>query len=105
MEADRAERRRQEKEAARENEKAAKKHGAEPQFHCPFPNCGRLFWKEPGLPDVCPYHRGLIEDVQFILAHLKPPPDEPAGTKILVPKPGMAEAAIRQARQEAGRGP
>jgi hypothetical protein len=42
------------------------------RYQCPFPKCGKLFWKEPGLPDCCPPHRQMILDVGFIMAHLRP---------------------------------
>jgi hypothetical protein len=59
----------------------------EPRFICPFPDCGKVFWKAPGKPDCCPGHRQLIKDVVFITSHLqkvKPPvaesPDKPGPT-------------------------
>jgi len=76
----------------------------EPLFRCGFPNCGAIFAKEPGKPDACIKHRNLIEDVVFIMNHLgEPPPAEgPAtdqGPKLYIPKPGMGDQAIKEARQ------
>lgn len=87
-------------------------HGNEPKYHCPFPNCPGTFWKEQGKPDACPRHRQLIADVIFILdrTHKRnegPPgnPPQDDGPKIYIPKPGMSDQAIREARQAAGKGP
>ena len=80
----------------------------EPLFRCPFPNCGQIFAKEPGKPETCLKHRALIADVMFILDHTRKPEVEPgpteAGPKLFIPKPGMADKAIEEARR-AGRGP
>ena len=78
-------------------------------YRCPFPNCGAIFAKEPWKPETCLKHRALIADVMFILDHLKKPETADAvgpqdGPKIFVPKPGMADKAIEEARR-AGRGP
>jgi len=77
----------------------------EPRYHCPFPDCGALFWKEEGKPNCCPNHRKLISDVRFILAHLKPVAEPTAddGPKIFIPKPGMENVAIAEARRAQGR--
>ncbi len=76
----------------------------EPLFRCPFPNCGAIFAKEPGKPETCLKHRALIADVMFILDHTTPPDieKEPAaeeGPKLYIPKPGMADQAIEEARK------
>ncbi len=88
----------------------------EPLFACPFPNCGSRFAKEPGKPEACLKHRQLIADVMFIINHINwstvdgkaPPvsggPPEQQGPKIFIPKPGMVDKAIAEARQAAGRG-
>ncbi len=62
--------------------------GTPPKVHkCPFPNCGVEFEPVPGRPPVCPGHLRLIDDVQFILLHLRPlEPPKPQGPKIVVPK-------------------
>lgn len=69
----------------RKEEKEAAKHGKEERFICPFPNCGVVFYKQPDTPDVCPNHRRLIADVQYILAHLKEPEPPPVKPKIILP--------------------
>ena len=76
----------------------------EPLFRCPFPGCGQIFAKEPGKPETCLKHRTLIADVMFILDHTKTPeevegPATDQGPKLYIPKPGMADKAIEQARQ------
>ncbi len=76
----------------------------EPLFRCPFPNCGAIFAKEPGKSETCLKHRTLIADVMFILDHTKPPevvqePADEEGPKLFIPKPGMADQAIKEARQ------
>lgn len=79
----------------------------EPLFRCPFPNCGAIFAKEPGQPETCLKHRALIADVLFILDHTRKPepgPAEDQGPKLFIPKPGMTDQAIEEARR-AGRGP
>lgn len=78
----------------------------EPLFRCPFPGCGQIFAKEPGKPETCLKHRTLIADVMFILDHTRQPePVQEAtvqGPKIYVPKPGMADKAIEEARKAQG---
>ena len=72
----------------------------EPLFRCPFPNCGAIFAKEEGQPEVCLKHRALINDVTFILDHLKTPEpvqETETGPKLFIPKPGMADQAIKEA--------
>ena len=76
----------------------------EPLFRCPFPNCGQIFAKEPGTPETCLQHRTLIADVMFILDHTKTPetvegPAADQGPKLFIPKPGMGDQAIKEARQ------
>lgn len=79
----------------------------EPLFRCPFPNCGAIFAKEPGKPDACLRHRNLIGDVLFILDHLKKPEEvqQAEGSKLFIPKPGMSNKAIEEAKASAGRPP
>ena len=43
------------------------KNENEERFICPFPNCGKTFWKADGEANCCPYHRQLIKDVLYIL--------------------------------------
>jgi hypothetical protein len=95
----------------------------EKKYLCPFPNCGKTFWKEEGKPDCCPYHGQFILDVFFTLDHVtrgKVPvnnagnaPMSEADIKkaikegkgvILVPKPGMATQAIKDAVEDAKKG-
>jgi len=71
--------------AAGPQEKTAKD---DRRYQCPFPKCGKLFWKEPGLPDCCPPHRQMILDVGFIMAHLRPAP-------VKEPSKAAAEAATK----------
>lgn len=40
-------------------------------YRCPFPNCGAIYAKTLGQPDVCLKHRQLIADVMFILDHTR----------------------------------
>lgn len=73
---------------------------SDPLYLCPFPGCGGRFRKEPGKPECCLKHRQMIQDVAFILQHLKPPPVDASdhkGPKILVPKSGQSGQAIREA--------
>lgn len=78
-------------------------------FKCPFPNCFRTFEKEEGKENLCNHHRQFVSDLLFALDHLKLPEATAApaddGPKIYVPKPGMTDQAIKEARQAAGRGP
>jgi len=80
----------------------------EPLFRCPFPGCGQIFAKEPGKPETCLKHRALIADVLYILDHTKPPevveegPPTEKGPLLYVPKPGMADKAIEEARKAQG---
>jgi len=77
-------------------------------FKCPFPNCFRTFEKEEGKEDLCNHHRQFVSDLLFVLSRLKPPEEAVGpqdGPKIYVPKPGMTDQAIKEARQAAGRGP
>ena len=60
--------------------------GTPPVHKCPFPNCGVEFDPVPGRPAVCPGHLRMIDDVQFILGHLRPiEPPKAQGPKIVVP--------------------
>ena len=96
----------QERREAKQSEKDQRTHGNEARFHCPFPGCGKIFWNEPGKPNVCPDHRKLIADVMFILDHTKTPAavQEPTenGPKIFIPKPGMADQAIAEELKRKG---
>jgi hypothetical protein len=56
--------------------KDRQKHKDDKRYVCPFPNCVRIFWREEGKPDCCPLHRQMIQDVGFIIAHLKPVPKQ-----------------------------
>lgn len=69
------------------------------RYACPFPGCGRPFTMEEGKPNACNEHRKLIDDVVFILGHLKSQETEPKENEpfILVPKPGMTKQAIQEA--------
>lgn len=70
---------------ARRRQAGAK--GTPPKHLCPFPNCGVEFQPIPGRPPVCAGHLRLIDDVQFILLHLKPiETPKPQGPKIVVPR-------------------
>jgi len=104
--------------AKRKNRERAEREGPfrnqeradETRYQCPFPGCGRAFWKEPGQPDLCNEHRRFVSDLVFALNHLKPP--DPVsekkvkgGPKLFVPNPGMSDKAIQEARQAAGMGP
>lgn len=82
------------------------KEKEEPRFICPFPDCVKTFWKEPGKPDACGPHRQLIADVVFIIEHLKtgPKPVGDTGPVLLVPKPGMTDQAIQEAKEIEQRG-
>jgi hypothetical protein len=53
---------------------------------CPFPNCGVVFDPLPGRPPVCPAHLKLIDDVNFILLHLRPVEVPRKGPSIVVPR-------------------
>ncbi len=81
----------------------------DPLFRCPFPNCGSVFAKEPGQPNACIRHRRLVADVLFILDNTHGPatgkPPEDQGPKLFIPKPGMGDKAIEEARRAAGEGP
>lgn len=92
--------------------KDGKNAKGEQLYRCGFPNCGSIFAKEPGKPNACIRHRQLIEDVLFILNHLGQPEEEkpqgPAtdqGPLLFVPKPGMADLAIEEAKRAQGQGP
>jgi len=76
----------------------------EKKFICPFPDCGKTFWKEPGKPDACPAHRQLIADVVHILNHLKPKSEGAVeGPSLLIPRPGMEGKAIQEALDQRGK--
>lgn len=100
----------QERREAKAAAKEARRHGDEPRYHCPFPGCGKTFFKVEGEPSVCPTHRQMIKDVVFILQHLKDPAaaDGPAtdqGPTLFIPKPGMENQAIREALKAKGEKP
>ena len=89
-------------------EKEARRHGDAKRYICPFPGCGRAFWKEEGKDDLCNYHKQFVGDLVFALNHLRPPQEVVGpqdGTKIFVPKPGMENQAIEEAKRAAKRGP
>jgi len=92
-----------ERKAAKEAEKEARRHGNETRYACPFPGCGRAFWKEEGKPNACNDHRKLINDVMFIMDHTttRAKVEEEGDPKIFVPKPGMSNLAIKQAAEVA----
>lgn len=72
-----------------------------PRYVCPFPDCGKTFWKAEGQPDVCPDHRKLLKDIAFALSHfikVRIPNEEAIGKDtLLIPKPGMGKLAIDEA--------
>ena len=93
--------------------KEGAKHGDATLYHCPFPNCRSIFAKAPGLPDCCDKHRQFIADIYFFQEHVHrakpstPPPGSVLAKKegvILIPKPGMAAQAIKEAAANAAKG-
>jgi len=81
-----------------------------PRGTCPFPDCGKTFFLEEGKPNACPFHRKLIADVIYIHNRIQTPPpvegpkgEEEKGPILLVPKPGMADQAIKEAAEAAKR--
>lgn len=96
---------------SRKERRAAERQAAKdrPRGKCTFPDCGTIYLIEEGKPNACPFHRKMIREVLFILDHVKvpapveEPKEEEAGTAILVPKPGMADQAIKEAAEAAKR--
>jgi hypothetical protein len=76
--------------------KQRQEHKDDKRYLCPFPNCGRAFWRESGKPDCCPLHRQMIQDVGFIIAHLKPVPktQEPPGGPADKPAEGKTKILV-----------
>lgn len=93
--------------------RSGKNTKGEQLYRCPFPDCGSLFAPEPGQPAACIRHRRFVEDVMYVVNHIKwatpdgtpspaedsGPPQEEPGPSIYVPKPGQADRAIEEARR------
>ncbi len=92
-----------ERRLAKDQAKAERQHGDEPRYICPFPNCGKVFWRVPNQPDCCPEHRQFISDVYFVQEHVHRKPAELPGG-LVVPKSGMGDLAIKQAARLAAKG-
>ncbi len=108
------------KNIERFKEKGPFRQGTTPpatRYRCPFPGCDWTFTLEAGNPECCDKHRKMVAEYFFIQDHVhrtpKPPqgigPEAlvkslgdraPKGSVILIPKPGQADAAVRQAAQE-----
>ena len=46
------------------------------RYICPFPDCGKAFWKDEDQLDMCPEHRKLVNDLLWINQHVKFKPKE-----------------------------